>query len=96
MGDRLLAQDRFTEAEPLLLSGATTLMHAGRADTDLRRYALDRVVAIYRTWLRPEQAALWHLERLDVDFPADLFAASRPHPSYRATSVARTNAAFGQ
>jgi tetratricopeptide (TPR) repeat protein len=56
-GEVLVAQDRFAEAEPLLLRGHEHLgEHFGPDHPDTQR-AAHRLVTLYEAWERPEEAA---------------------------------------
>jgi tetratricopeptide (TPR) repeat protein len=82
LGAALLGQNRYAEAEPLLVQGYEGLMarevkipHRERPRVPEAAY---RVIALYESWGKPEQAARWRakLRRLGVpsDLPADVFA----------------------
>ena len=59
LGYCLLAQKRFDEAEPLLLESYRK-MQAARGDRHIgTRTALDRIVVLYESWGKPEQARRW-------------------------------------
>ena len=62
LGYCLLAMRRFEEAESLLL-GSYSMIQAGRGDSYLgTRTALDRIIALYEAWGKPEQATEWRTE----------------------------------
>jgi serine/threonine protein kinase len=84
LGGALLGQKRYAEAEPLLVSGydgmkqrATTIPLAGR---NRLTEALKRLVLLYESWDKPQEAARCRAtlaaDRTDRDagFPADPFA----------------------
>jgi tetratricopeptide (TPR) repeat protein len=70
LGAVLLKQQKFAEAEPLLVSGyegmeqrASSIPDTARASR--LREALENVVELYRAWNKPEQAAPWQ-QKLDA------------------------------
>jgi serine/threonine-protein kinase len=78
LGGALLGQGRHADAEPLIVSGyqgltdrEVTLPPAARA---LQTEAADRVIRLYETWPKPEQAAAWKARLGRLDLPADVFA----------------------
>jgi tetratricopeptide (TPR) repeat protein len=83
LGGCLIPQGRFTEAEPLLVAAALALARDPAAPLARSRESLDRIVALYESWGKPDLAAEWSLKRLDLAFPNDPFTvpddrASRP------------------
>jgi hypothetical protein len=64
LGAALLGQQKYAEAEPLLLAGYEGMKHREQTvdpqakALNLRR-ALERLVQLYEAWDRPEQAAKW-------------------------------------
>jgi tetratricopeptide (TPR) repeat protein len=85
--DSTTAQDKLTEAEPLLLSGFEGL--ASRADT-IPSYAkprvteaLQRLVELYEIWDKPDEAAKWQ-KVLDANAALTAESGSNsPKPIYR-------------
>jgi tetratricopeptide (TPR) repeat protein len=74
LGDSLLGQKRYAEAEPLLLSGYegmkqrdSTIPSNGRVRLD---QALQRLVQLYEATGRPDQAAEWQKRLAEFDTPA--------------------------
>ncbi len=65
LGAALAGQRRFEEAEPLLVDAYETLRDHARASPARRRQALERVVALYEAWGKPDRAAEWR-SRLDA------------------------------
>jgi tetratricopeptide (TPR) repeat protein len=78
LGGALLGQGRYAEAEPLVVPGyeglkarAATIPPASRPR--LTEAAL-RVVRLYESWGKPDQAAAWKSKLGLADLPADVFA----------------------
>lgn len=71
LGECLAAQRRFVEAEPLLTRSAERLLATPEAAPIRRRQAIERTIALYGAWLRPDEAAAWRARLPDADFPAD-------------------------
>jgi hypothetical protein len=73
LGEALLVQERFADAEPLLLSGYDGLRR--RADAippgdQLRlAQAIERLVSLYEAWGKPEKATRWRDELRDAASP---------------------------
>ena len=59
LGACLVAQDRFDEAEPLVVSASETMSQIPAARPDRLRLALEHVVQLYDAWKKPDQAAAW-------------------------------------
>ncbi len=55
----LIHLKRYADAEPLLLEAVRTFDQNADSPTELVRTALRRLVLLYRSWDRPEQAAGW-------------------------------------
>ena len=66
LGGSLSAQQRYEEAEPLLLEAYPVLKEKQGADSRLARDALDRLVALYKAWGKPEKAAEFAARRSAV------------------------------
>jgi serine/threonine-protein kinase len=64
LGECLVAQDRFAEAEPFLLDGLARIEAGLGPDHDRTRQAVERLVALYEAWQKPEDAARYRA-RLD-------------------------------
>ncbi len=63
LGEALAGLDRYEEAEPLLVESAEAIL-ADEAPPLLRkRQAVERVIAFYESWDKPDQANTWS-ERL--------------------------------
>ena len=80
LGGSLLAQGRYTEAEPLAIAGLGGLKAREAKFATVYGYflseAADRVVRLYRAWGRTDQAETW-ARRLGLpDLPADVFGAT--------------------
>jgi serine/threonine protein kinase/tetratricopeptide (TPR) repeat protein len=69
LGDSLLGQQRYGEAEPLLMQGFQGMLARAKtipAPAQIRlTEARQRLVQLYEAWGRPEQAAQWRAARLD-------------------------------
>src|SRR5262249_53375941 len=63
LGNALLGQKKYSEAEPLLLRGNDGLiLHRAKIPADEKRRlveALERLVRLYDEWGKPDQAATW-------------------------------------
>ncbi|HWY50976.1 MAG TPA: tetratricopeptide repeat protein [Chthoniobacterales bacterium] len=57
LGECLTIQKRFTEAEPLLLSSYESLKNSQGPHNPRTGIALQRLIALYEAWGKPEQAA---------------------------------------
>jgi tetratricopeptide (TPR) repeat protein len=57
LGENLAAQERFTEAEPIVLAASQILTAVHDESNFCPVYALDRVVALYDAWRQPDKAA---------------------------------------
>lgn len=57
LGATLVGQDRFAEAEPLLQSAWDRLQKDSSAPAGVPRVTLERLVALYTKWKKPDQAA---------------------------------------
>jgi hypothetical protein len=66
-GDSRLGQERYAEAEPLLLAGYEGMKQwEARIPASGKKYlteALNRLVQLYNAWGKPDQAARWRAER---------------------------------
>jgi serine/threonine protein kinase/tetratricopeptide (TPR) repeat protein len=78
LGGALLGQDRYAEAEPLLVSGYDGMIaREARIPVSERfrlREAAERVIRLYEDWGKSEQAAAWKTKVGMSDLPADVFA----------------------
>jgi serine/threonine protein kinase/tetratricopeptide (TPR) repeat protein len=63
LGDLLVRRRRFEEAERLMLEADRQLAAWGGPAHPRRRYALDRIVALYQAWGRPELADQYAAQR---------------------------------
>jgi hypothetical protein len=78
LGEVLLGQGRYAEAEPLILQGYEELkaresrIHV--PDRSLLREAMERVVRLYEAWGKPEEATAWKSRLGLTGLPADVFA----------------------
>ena len=68
LGLALLRQERWEEAEPLLVEAAERL-ESIEAPTGLRRAALERAIELYETWDRAEEAAAWSARLAEISDP---------------------------
>jgi len=57
LGEALVGQGRFAEAEPLLRAGCGTMAKNPEAPDLNKREGVERLVKLYEAWGRPEQAA---------------------------------------
>jgi serine/threonine protein kinase/tetratricopeptide (TPR) repeat protein len=64
LGDCLARQKRFDEAEPHLLAGYEGLARATDAPPKRVAEALDRVIALYVTWGKSDQAEAWRKKQV--------------------------------
>jgi tetratricopeptide (TPR) repeat protein len=78
LGGCLVGQSQFEEAESLLIPGWPPLSRSRFLTPDARDRVLERIIALYEAWGKPDQAAAWRLLGLDVAFPADPFADPGP------------------
>ena len=78
LGDSLVGQKKYAEAEPLLLSSYEGLKSREFAIRDRFRAhldrALERIVRLYESWGKPQKAAEWRVRRRPADLPASVFA----------------------
>jgi hypothetical protein len=74
----LIAQKRFSDAEPFLMSAYTGMSVAGRASTAATKADLRRTIALieglYESWGKKAEATKWRNRRDDLGFPDDPFA----------------------
>jgi serine/threonine protein kinase/Tfp pilus assembly protein PilF len=70
LGACLTAQNRFGEAEPLLVEGVGALLDSLQTPQDRKQQALARIIALYEAWGKPEQAAAWQA-KLPATRPAE-------------------------
>ena len=78
LGQCMSALQRFDEAEPLLLQ-AYDAIHTAKGDAYIvTRIALDRVIALYESWGKPEQAARW---RAKLAMMPPILATEGQHPA---------------
>jgi tetratricopeptide (TPR) repeat protein len=73
LGACLTAQGHYADAEPLLVESFAALRESRTAFPSRVRKALDRIIAFYEAWGKPDEAAAWQAKRLDIGFPADPF-----------------------
>ncbi|MHC4991872.1 MAG: tetratricopeptide repeat protein [Planctomycetota bacterium] len=64
LGEAILGQGRYEEAEAILIDAYEMLVDNQATPANREREALERVVALYDRWERPQQARAWR-ERLD-------------------------------
>jgi tetratricopeptide (TPR) repeat protein len=78
LGGSLLGKGKYTEAESLLLQGYEGMSARARKIPAWRRSlvleAAERVLQLYESWNKPEQAAEWRGKLALADLPADVFA----------------------
>ena len=76
LGDALTSQEKFDEAEPLLLDGYAGMKNHAEAPEDRKRQALQRIVGLYESWDKPDQAARYRELLPPASEPADTNADS--------------------
>ncbi len=59
LGGSLAGQGKFAQAEPLLLDGYAGMKDSRQAPESRKRQALQRIVALYESWGKPDQAGAW-------------------------------------
>jgi hypothetical protein len=59
LGVAIAGQGKFAEAEPLLLEAYTRVKDDPQAPRDCKQQARRRIVRLYESWGKPEQAAAW-------------------------------------
>src|SRR5262249_35081525 len=64
LGGSLAQQEKFSQAEPLLLGGYEGLIKSKASPVKQVARALDRLIALYEKWGKPEQAKAWREKRL--------------------------------
>jgi hypothetical protein len=78
LGEALRGQERYAEAEPLIVAGYEGLMARSAAINDPYESWLAvpamRVVRLYEVWGKPDHAARWRSRVGLVDLPVDVFA----------------------
>jgi serine/threonine protein kinase len=80
LGGCLTARKRYQEAEQLLLSGFAALKAAQGAPRKRIEQALDRIIALYEAWGKPEKAAEWRTKKSNKPREAP---PAEHHPSPR-------------
>jgi tetratricopeptide (TPR) repeat protein len=70
MGGALAAQKKFAEAEPLLLEGFRTIESDPKADKRRRADALRRLVQLYDSLGKPEEANRWRAQETSAAKPS--------------------------
>jgi hypothetical protein len=78
LGGALLGQERYAEAEPLIVPGYEGLKaHEAKIPPPGKvrlPEAAERVVRLYEAWGKPEQATAWKAKLGLADLPDDVFA----------------------
>ena len=78
LGGALLSQEKYAEAEPLILAGYEGLKARQAKIPPPARprlaEAAQRVVRLYDAWGKPDRAAAWKARFGLTDLPADVFA----------------------
>ena len=74
LGGCLTKLGRYDEAEPFILNSYPTIASAPGVPPARVRRALERNIALYEAWGKPEKASEWRVKLMDLDFPADPFA----------------------
>jgi tetratricopeptide (TPR) repeat protein len=77
LGEALLGQGRYAEAESLIVPGYKELKARGAripiSERSSLREAAERVIRLYEEWGKTELAAVWKTELRMPDLPADVF-----------------------
>ncbi len=86
LGEALLGQCRYQEAEPLVVRGyertkARDATILGWNDSNLNK-AAERVIRLYEAWGKPDQVVAWKTRLGITDLPVDVFA---PPPDNKGT-----------
>jgi tetratricopeptide (TPR) repeat protein len=68
LGGAIAGEGKFVEAEPLLLESYTALSRAPLVSVDYKRQAIERIIRLYESWEKPEQASEWR-QRLESEPP---------------------------
>jgi hypothetical protein len=73
LGHSLAGQEKYTEAEPLLLSGYEGLLRRRATIPSYNRVAVaeagERIVQLYQHWNKPEKAVAWR-EKVRASLPS--------------------------
>jgi len=59
LGAAVTGEGRFEEAEKLVLEGYSAMKEDPLAPTDRKRLAIKRVIQLYESWSKPDQASEW-------------------------------------
>jgi serine/threonine protein kinase len=77
LGGSLLGQKKYAEAEPLILAGYEGLKareaRIAVPKRSILRRAAERVIQLYESWDKPEQAAAWKAKLGMSDLPTEVF-----------------------
>ncbi len=78
LGESLLGQHRHAEAEPAILTGYEGMVRRKAqipaAQRSHLREAAERIVRLYESWNKPQDAAAWKAKVGMRDLPAQVFA----------------------
>jgi non-specific serine/threonine protein kinase/serine/threonine-protein kinase len=78
LGAALAGQQKFAEVEPLILQGYEGMKARGAripaSNKPRLAEAAERVIQLYETWGKRDQAAAWKARLEMPDLPADVFA----------------------
>jgi hypothetical protein len=78
LGGSLLGQNKYAEAEPLLLAGYEGMMQREETIPVIGKVrlteAIERLVQLYEAWGQLEKVAEWKARLGLADLPVDLFA----------------------
>jgi tetratricopeptide (TPR) repeat protein len=71
LGEALAGQDKFAEAERMLLEGYAGMERSPQADERRKRAAVQRIVGLYSAWGKPDRAAVWQRSLEGMPAPAE-------------------------
>ena len=69
LGQSLCDQGLFAESEPLIVGGYEAMAGGLEAPALRRREAMDRIIALYEKWGKPEQAEQWRKRSQQLTLP---------------------------
>ncbi len=66
LGGAVAGEGKFAEAEPLLLEGYAAMQENRRVAVGRKREAIERIIQLYESWDKPDQAAEWRKRLAEV------------------------------
>ncbi len=60
LGGAIAGEGKYAEAEPLLLEGYAGMKDNRQVPVERQRRAIQRIIQLYRSWEKPDQASEWH------------------------------------